>query len=52
VVACLGPKTFAKASRFVERVGRPIVPTLKAAIAAEPNPELKQAAERMLEQIQ
>jgi tRNA A-37 threonylcarbamoyl transferase component Bud32 len=50
-VACLGPKTYDKASRFlVEKLGADAVPALSAA-AAEASPELRKNAERTLARI-
>jgi len=50
-VACLGPKTYDRASRFiVEKLGADALPALEAA-AAEASPELRKNAERTLARI-
>jgi serine/threonine-protein kinase len=52
-VQCLGPKTNAKATRFLtERIGAAGRAQIEAAIAAEPNAELKRAGQKVLERLQ
>jgi len=49
---CLGPKTNARASRFlVEKLGPDARAALQSAATADPNPELRRNAQRLLERL-
>jgi hypothetical protein len=51
-VACLGAKTQARAIRFlVEKLGAGSRPTLEAAIASDPNPDVRHGAEKALDRL-
>ncbi len=51
-IACLGPKTNARAARFLgEKLGAVARPVLQAAATGEPNLELRRAAQKVLDRM-
>ena len=51
-IECLTPKTQAKSIRFlVEKVGPDAAQPLRAAVAADANPDVRKGAERALDRI-